>query len=169
MYYRIFRSVYYRQALAIITPYIAPFRADPFVASGRLLAVCSRASWRRPSVRAASWQCCGVVRCWRYIYAADWCSLAALNAARAANGKIYVSSSFPRNYINIFIYYAESEEDTHVLRFASKRTFRTQTGGTGRRVCWRACIWRRAVCCAGVLCVWLPAGLIHPHRRGTPP
>lgn len=102
------------------------------------------------------------------IYAAAWCSLAALNAARAANGKIYVSSSFPRNYINIFIYYAESEEDTHVLRFASKRTFRTQTGGMGRCVCRRACIRRRAVYCGGVRGVWLPAGRIRPHRQGPP-
>ena len=48
-----------------------------------VLAVCSRtrcivAMLRRPG-------------CWRYIYAAAWRSLAALNAARAAKGKHYIS------------------------------------------------------------------------------
>ena len=91
MWYRVFRSVYYRQALAIITPYIAPFRAVPFrcirAASRGVLLVCPCGVFpyalHRGNV-AAAWMA-------RYIYAAAWRSLAALNAARAANGKCYIS------------------------------------------------------------------------------
>lgn len=43
----------------------------------------------------------------RYIYAAAWCSLAVLNAARAAGAKYMYLLRVWRNYINIFIYYAK--------------------------------------------------------------
>ena len=61
---RIFRHAYYRQALAIISHHFAP---TPSLHPGGFLRCASRVSLRCVPVRAASWQCCGGVWCWRYI------------------------------------------------------------------------------------------------------
>ena len=99
--------------------------------------------------------------------AAAWCSLAAINAARAANGKDYISSRVWRNYINIFIYYAKPEEDMRVCDLRANGRFARKQKARGG-VCLRAC----ASTACGVLRRYarrMTASGAHPPRQGTPP
>lgn len=145
---RVFRPTYYRQTLAIITPYIAPFRAAPLR--------CIRAAFAA-----------GVdVGC---IYSGGLVFFSRPKR-RTCGGRQNSCIFFAFRVIYKYIYIVTRKARRYArFAFASKRTFRTQTEGTGRRVCRRACIRGRAVCCGGVRGVWLPAGRIRPHRQGTPP
>lgn len=156
VYYRVFRSVYYRQALAIITPYIAPFRAVPFrrirAASCGVLPRCPDGvhlyALHRGNVAAA----CGVLA----VYIRGGLAFFSRPKRRTCGEwqRLYILL-YPLRTNILYILYATEYIRYARLRFACKRTFRTQTEGTGRRVCrpgvhptacgvLRRCAWRVA-------------------------
>ena len=157
---RVFRPTYYRQALAIITPYIAPFRTVPLHCIRAAFAVCFCTRCIVAMLRRRG--------CWRYIYAAAWCSLAALNAACAANGKDYIS--YICRCVLIYLYIIRNGhnkicafaicEQTDVSHANRRHGAACMSAGVHPTACGvlRRCALRVA-----------PPGRIHSQRRGTPP
>ena len=162
-----------RRVFPCLSPHVLPLSPCNYNALYRII---SRLSFsldpggvsRCDPVRAASWQYCGGVD--GTVYIRGGVVFFSRPKRRTCGGwqTLYILYMPLRTNI-LYILYATDIIRYARLRFASKRTFRTQTEGTGRRACWRACIWRRAVCCGGVRCLGasIHPGGAPPPRRGT--
>lgn len=122
----------------------------------RPFVVCPRAFWRCASVRAASWQCCGGVAVGG-IYTRRrvvWVFGLPKRRTRGEWQRLYILL-YPLRTNILYILYATEYIRYARLRFACKRTFRTQTEGTGRRVSSRLCIFcTRCIAAVCVKCVY---------------
>lgn len=172
VFYKSYTMPFARRVFPCLSPHVLPLSPCNYNALYRTI---SRRSFslhpggfsRCVPVRAASWQYCGGVDGTVYIRGGVVFFSRPKRRTCGEWQRLYILL-YPLRTNILYILYATEYIRYARLRFACKRTFRTQTEAAHAALIFVPVHLRWAVYCGGVPVRVDPAGRIHPHRRAPP-